>query len=117
MGYSSLTLVDKVLSGPFSHLCKEFVEQPVHTMSYGQRRTIELARAIAMEPHTLLLDEPFNYLDANRRDAFLEYLLHHKTRPRKVIMTSHYETNVRVKNSAIYEFQGSFPHSKLKKIK
>lgn len=40
------------------------------TLSYGQRRLVLLLRALARRPHWLLLDEPFNGLDARSRKRF-----------------------------------------------
>ena len=39
------------------------LEQPVATMSGGQRRRVELARILFAETDTLILDEPTNHLD------------------------------------------------------
>jgi ATPase subunit of ABC transporter with duplicated ATPase domains len=50
---ASLGLPDRVL------------HQPLHTLSGGQRRRVELARILFGDSQTLLLDEPTNHLDAD----------------------------------------------------
>ncbi len=38
-------------------------KQPAYTLSGGERRRVEIARAISTEPHFILLDEPFTGVD------------------------------------------------------
>ena len=59
---SSLGLPDRVL------------EQPLGTLSGGQRRRVELARILFSDAQTLLLDEPTNHLDADSIVWLRDYL-------------------------------------------
>ncbi len=50
------------------------LEQPVATMSGGQRRRVELARILFAETDILLLDEPTNHLDLDAKAWLMEFL-------------------------------------------
>jgi ATPase subunit of ABC transporter with duplicated ATPase domains len=50
------------------------LDQPVATMSGGQRRRVELARVLFQETDTLLLDEPTNHLDLDAKAWLMEWL-------------------------------------------
>jgi ATPase subunit of ABC transporter with duplicated ATPase domains len=63
---SSLGLPDRVLG------------QPLHTLSGGQRRRVELARILFSGAETLLLDEPTNHLDADSIVWLRDFLRAHK---------------------------------------
>ena len=54
------------------------LDQPVATMSGGQRRRTELARILFAETETLLLDEPTNHLDLDAKAWLMDYLADYK---------------------------------------
>ncbi|HVY09328.1 MAG TPA: ABC-F family ATP-binding cassette domain-containing protein [Mycobacteriales bacterium] len=52
--------------------------QPLHTLSGGQRRRVELARILFSGADTLLLDEPTNHLDADSIVWLRDFLRSHR---------------------------------------
>ena len=52
-------------------------ERPPHTLSGGQRARVALMRALLARPRAMLLDEPFNKLDAERRAAMRDFVFRH----------------------------------------
>jgi len=59
-------------------ILNEELDQPVASMSGGQRRRVELARILFSDSETLLLDEPTNHLDLDAKQWLMEYLAAYK---------------------------------------
>ena len=58
-------------------------------LSGGQRQRVLLARAVAQEAKLLLLDEPFNGVDATTTDALLHVLARLRSTGVAVVMSTH----------------------------
>lgn len=59
-------------------LADRILDQPLKTLSGGQRRRVELARILYANADTLLLDEPTNHLDADSITWLREFLKNHQ---------------------------------------
>lgn len=74
-----------------------------HQLSGGQRQRIALARALAVEPKLLLLDEPFGALDAKVRKELRTWLksIHHELGVTSILVTHDQEEAVELSDEIV----------------
>lgn len=81
------------------HLAKAYP----HQLSGGQRQRIALARALAVSPKLLLLDEPFGALDAKVRKELRTWLcnIHHELGTTSILVTHDQEEALEVSDQIV----------------
>lgn len=100
---------EDIVNHPGYFIVSDFVHQRAWEMSYGQRRAIELFRAILAAPSILCLDEPLNYLDPIKRKQFASLLSHDSKNIEYIIITTHEINDFLSAPSDSFEFTGIFP--------
>ncbi|KGQ71020.1 sulfate ABC transporter ATP-binding protein [Chelonobacter oris] len=87
-----------------AHLAASYPDQ----LSGGQRQRIALARALAVKPEVLLLDEPFGALDAQVRKSLRRWLrtLQHELNITTVFVTHDQEEALEVSDRVVVMNQG-----------
>ncbi|MFD6756977.1 sulfate/molybdate ABC transporter ATP-binding protein [Micromonospora gifhornensis] len=97
--------VDELLA--LVHL-EQFAERLPAQLSGGQRQRMALARALAVEPTVLLLDEPFGALDAKVRKELRDWLrrLHDEVHVTTVFVTHDQEEALEVADEIVVINEG-----------
>jgi sulfate transport system ATP-binding protein len=99
------TRVDELLA--LVHL-EQFADRLPSQLSGGQRQRMALARALAIKPTVLLLDEPFGALDAKVRKELREWLrrLHDEVHVTTVFVTHDQEEALEVADEIVVINEG-----------
>lgn len=80
-----MMLDDLLIEFGVSHLRRA----PAIALSGGERRRVEIARALASQPHFLLLDEPFAGIDPIALNDIRDLVAHLRERGLGVLITDH----------------------------
>ncbi len=67
----------------------ELADRPIGELSGGQQRRTFLARALAQEPHILLMDEPFTGVDAATQETTMRLLEQLRDKCVTVLLSTH----------------------------
>ena len=106
-----VTVEDVVMMGRFGHLgwlhrpskadhaivarclaqmaIADLAHRSISDLSGGQQQRVFLARALAQEPHILLMDEPFTGVDASTQEATLDLLSQLQEQKVTIIISTH----------------------------
>ncbi len=90
-GVPTAAAADRI--GELTHLLglAELVDRPVEGYSGGERRRLEIARALVSEPSVLFLDEPTVGLDPRIRHELLDVIAELRARTdMTILLTTHY---------------------------
>ena len=68
---------------------ESLAQSPAHTLSGGERRRVEITRALVISPRFILLDEPFSGIDPIAVSDIQNIILHLKERGIGVLVTDH----------------------------
>ena len=78
--------VEEIIS--FTHI-EDLRKKPLGMLSYGQRKQVDIARSLAMEPELLLLDEPMSGLDEVMKEIMTELIANINQRGATIVLIEH----------------------------
>ncbi|SEB14018.1 ABC transporter ATP-binding protein [Variovorax sp. YR216] len=65
------------------------IDHPAYSLSYANRRRVEIARALALKPRLLLLDEPTAGMNESETAEMLEIIRGLKSRGQSILLIEH----------------------------
>ena len=73
--------------------------------SMGMKQKLKIAQAIMEDPDVIILDEPFNGLDSESLIYFRSILKEYRKNGKTIIITSHYEDDIKDLCDSVYEMK------------
>jgi len=107
---------DDVIAHPMYALVEDYYTRKAFRMSYGQRRLLELFRAILYKPALLCLDEPLNFLDPIRRRLVLKHLASDDLSATQFVVATHHLEELEELDAERFAFDGQIPVKNLSRI-
>ena len=101
-GRENLDIICRILGLPQSAVdealelvgLSDFGSRLAKKYSLGMKQKLGIIQAIMEDPSLLLLDEPFNALDAESVDILRSILLQYKEQGKLIILTSHHQEDI-----------------------
>lgn len=93
-----------------SELCQlqDILHQSIQTLSGGQRRRVDIARALIPKPKLIILDEPSTGLDPKYRKELWTMIQHlHQQEHMTIFLTTHYMEEAEIADHICMIHQGS----------
>jgi ABC-type multidrug transport system ATPase subunit len=84
-----LTAQDKLLELIRSFNIGGILRKDAYSLSAGERQIVSLVRALAVDPLYLILDEPLQYLDDERRGKVINYLRILRGQGKTILIATH----------------------------
>jgi NitT/TauT family transport system ATP-binding protein len=103
--------------GKLATLVAPYSDKIVGTLSFGQRRLLELLRVFANPTPLILLDEPLNFLDSTRRLAVIESIAALASKGYQFVISSHYETDFHNLKAKRFRFDGDMPYRTIVEVR
>lgn len=105
----------EITEHPGYPVVERFVRKRAFEMSYGQRRLIEILRAILRRPTLLCLDEPLNFLDPLSRGRVVDFLQSLDSTFTRIIIATHHADEIANLDGEVYIFDGELPVKELRR--
>lgn len=89
IGVDEVTIKEKIRRALIAVNGIDFINKPVHFLSYGQKKRVAIASVIAMENEIVLLDEPTAGLDPVSTRLIVDIIKNLKQKGVKIVISSH----------------------------